>query len=81
MLIGRHEPHRWPSAAVRFVGRVALEQPGVDLDDITDLATVLRDGDPAQVDVLRRLQRRIAVDLQPGLSYWPPSAATGRPPD
>ena len=38
LLLARREPHHYPPAAARFVGRLALERP-VDLDDVPAATT------------------------------------------
>lgn len=78
MLIGLKEPDRWPAAAVRFVGRVALEQPDAALDDVIDLARALRDARAEDAEILRELGGDLSIDLHPALALWPPAGVAQR---
>ncbi len=71
MLIHRRDPARWSRAGVRWVGRVALEQSSVVLEDIDTLVDALLTLDRRSRERLRELDRRVGLNLCLGLALWP----------
>jgi hypothetical protein len=71
MLIHRHEPAHWPRAGARWLGRVALEQSDVVLEDVGVLVDALQRLDRRSAEQLRELDRRTGLRLDLGLALWP----------